>query len=110
MHNATGHVDDDRSGPQRPQCSRVDLGPASRRRLPILAMIPMAIELGEGGETNAPLARAGIGGLTVSTALTLLLTPMLYTLFKQWRPRNSGERSLVRTFFHMGPADSQPRD
>ncbi len=55
----------------------------------VLGMIPMAIGLGEGGETNAPLARAVIGGLTVSTALTLLLIPMLYTLFEEWRPRHS---------------------
>ncbi len=57
----------------------------------ILGMIPMAIGLGEGGETNVPLARAVIGGLTVSTALTLLLIPMLYMLFEQWRPRRHQE-------------------
>ncbi len=53
----------------------------------ILAMIPMATGLGEGSETNMPLARAVIGGLTVSTALTLLLIPTLYVLFEQRFPR-----------------------
>ncbi len=59
----------------------------------ILGMIPMAIGLGEGGGTNAPLARAVIGGLTVSTMLTLLLIPLLYTLFEEWHPRHLTENS-----------------
>jgi len=46
-------------------------------------MIPMAMGLGEGAETNMPLARAVIGGLTVSTALTLLVIPLLYVFFEE---------------------------
>jgi len=42
--------------------------------------------LGEGAETNVPLARAVIGGLTVSTALTLLFIPTLYLLIERWFP------------------------
>ena len=53
----------------------------------ILGMIPMAVGLGEGAETNMPLARAVIGGLTVSTGLTLLLIPTLYVTFEEWLPR-----------------------
>ena len=53
----------------------------------VLGMIPMAIGLGEGSETNMPLARAVIGGLSVSTGLTLLLIPTLYVLFEQYLPR-----------------------
>ncbi|HEV2281012.1 MAG TPA: efflux RND transporter permease subunit [bacterium] len=53
----------------------------------IIAMIPMATGLGEGSETNIPLARAVIGGLTVSTGLTLLLIPVLYVFFERLLPR-----------------------
>src|SRR5438309_11280089 len=53
----------------------------------IIAMIPMAVGFGEGAETNMPLARAVIGGLTVSTGLTLLLIPTLYVTFEEWLPR-----------------------
>jgi CzcA family heavy metal efflux pump len=59
----------------------------------ILAMIPMATGLGEGSETNMPLARAVIGGLTVSTGLTLLLIPTLYVIFEEWFPRRSHKAS-----------------
>ncbi|MFH1487277.1 MAG: efflux RND transporter permease subunit [Pseudomonadota bacterium] len=48
----------------------------------ILGLIPMAIGLGEGSESNAPMAIAVIGGLTVSTLLTLVFVPTLYTLFE----------------------------
>jgi HAE1 family hydrophobic/amphiphilic exporter-1 len=46
----------------------------------ILALLPMAIGLGRGGEANIPLARAVVGGLTVSTILTLGVIPVLYSL------------------------------
>ena len=59
----------------------------------IFAMIPMATGLGEGAETNMPLARAVIGGLTVSTGLTLLLIPTLYVLFEERFPRRSQKPS-----------------
>ncbi len=49
----------------------------------ILGLIPMAIGIGTGSETNMPLARAVIGGLLVSTVLTLLLIPTLYTVFEE---------------------------
>jgi CzcA family heavy metal efflux pump len=49
----------------------------------ILGMIPMAVGIGEGSETNAPLARAVIGGLSVSTFLTLFLIPILYVMFER---------------------------
>jgi CzcA family heavy metal efflux pump len=56
----------------------------------ILGMIPMALGLGEGAETNMPLARAVIGGLTVSTGLTLLVIPVLYMLIERRFPRRHG--------------------
>lgn len=48
----------------------------------ILALIPMAIGLGEGSESNAPMAIAVIGGLSASTLLTLVFIPTLYTIFE----------------------------
>ncbi len=63
---------------------------AGRRRLrpilmtamtTILAMVPLAIGLGEGGEVQAPLARAVIGGLISSTLITLVIIPTVYLLF-----------------------------
>jgi CzcA family heavy metal efflux pump len=48
----------------------------------VLGLIPMAIGLG-GEKTQAPLAIAVIGGLTVSTVLTLFLVPTLYTIFEE---------------------------
>jgi len=53
----------------------------------VFGMVPMALGLGEGAETNMPLARAVIGGLTVSTALTLLVIPLMYVLFEERFPR-----------------------
>ncbi len=49
----------------------------------ILGLVPMAVGLGEGSESNAPMAIAVIGGLTVSTILTLLFIPTLYTIFEE---------------------------
>jgi multidrug efflux pump subunit AcrB len=50
----------------------------------ILGMIPMAFSVGEGGEQNAPLARAVIGGLLFATGATLVFVPTIYSLL---RPR-----------------------
>ncbi len=46
----------------------------------IFGMLPLALGLGAGGEMRAPLARGVIGGLITSTALTLLVVPVAYTL------------------------------
>ena len=46
----------------------------------ILAMLPMAVGLGEGAELRSPLAITVIGGLAVATALTLLVIPVIYSL------------------------------
>lgn len=50
----------------------------------ILAMIPMATGLGEGAETNAPLATVVIGGLIAATFVTLFLVPVIYSIFDDW--------------------------
>jgi HAE1 family hydrophobic/amphiphilic exporter-1 len=44
-------------------------------------MLPTALGLGAGAELRAPMARAVTGGLITSTALTLLVVPVVYTLF-----------------------------
>jgi len=46
----------------------------------ILALIPLALGLGAGGETWAPMARSVIGGLVTSTIVTLLVIPVIYTI------------------------------
>ena len=46
----------------------------------VLGLVPMALGLGEGAEMRTPLAITVIGGLTLSTALTLILIPVLYGL------------------------------
>ena len=68
---------------------------AGRRRLrpilmtaltTVLGLIPLALGVGEGGEAQAPLARAVIGGLTSSTLLTLVFVPVVYSLIEEgWR-------------------------
>jgi multidrug efflux pump subunit AcrB len=49
----------------------------------ILGMIPMALGVGEGGEQNAPLARAVIGGMLFATAATLIFVPTMYGLMRR---------------------------
>ncbi len=64
----------------------------------IFGLLPMALGIGEGSETNLPLARAVIGGLTVSTVFTLFLIPALYTLldrFARKRPEDDEEPSQL---------------
>jgi multidrug efflux pump subunit AcrB len=51
----------------------------------ILGMLPMSLGLGEGGEQNAPLGRAVIGGLLVATLTTLLFVPVVYSLLRRGR-------------------------
>ena len=52
----------------------------------VLGMIPMALGFGEGGEQNAPLGRAVIGGLVVATLATLFVVPVVYSLIRTQEP------------------------
>jgi len=52
----------------------------------IIGMLPMALALGEGGEQNAPLGRAVIGGLLVATFGTLFIVPVMYSLLRKKAP------------------------
>jgi multidrug efflux pump subunit AcrB len=56
----------------------------------ILGMLPMSLGLGEGGEQNAPLGRAVIGGLAVATVTTLFFVPVVYSLLRRTAPRFIG--------------------
>jgi multidrug efflux pump subunit AcrB len=57
----------------------------------IIGMLPMALGLGEGGEQNAPLGRAVIGGLTFSTVATLMFVPVVFSLVhKKQEPASAG--------------------
>jgi multidrug efflux pump subunit AcrB len=59
----------------------------------ILGMIPMALGVGEGGEQNAPLARAVIGGLMFATFATLVFVPTMYGILRRRKAHPaSGER------------------
>jgi multidrug efflux pump subunit AcrB len=59
----------------------------------ILGMIPMALGVGEGGEQNAPLARAVIGGLAFATLATLVFVPAMYRLLRRDTRAIEGERT-----------------
>ncbi|MEI7732780.1 MAG: efflux RND transporter permease subunit [Verrucomicrobiota bacterium] len=52
----------------------------------IIGMLPMSLGLGEGGEQNAPLGRAVIGGLLVATLATLLFVPVVFSLLRRRLP------------------------
>ena len=58
----------------------------------ICGLIPMALGLGEGAEANASLAISVIGGLAVSTFLTLIFVPTLYMIVENWRTARKKER------------------
>jgi len=68
---------------------------AGRRRLrpilmtattTIIGLIPLALGFGEGGEAQAPMARAVIGGLLSSTLITLVFVPVVYSIFERLKP------------------------
>ena len=61
----------------------------------IIGMVPMALGLGDGGEENAPLGRAVIGGLTLATVATLFFVPVFFSVVHGWleRRRKSGRNA-----------------
>jgi HAE1 family hydrophobic/amphiphilic exporter-1 len=85
---------------------------AGRRRLrpvlmttctTILALLPLALGIGEGADAQAPLARAVLGGLTVSTVITLVLVPAVYSLFHRRKGAASDGTAADPT--HAEPAE-----
>jgi multidrug efflux pump subunit AcrB len=63
------------------EASRIRMRPIVMTALAtVVGLLPIALKLGEGSEASAPLARAAVGGLAVSTVLTLVLVPAIYEL------------------------------
>ena len=58
----------------------------------IIGMVPMALGLGDGGEQNAPLGRAVIGGLIFATVSTLLFVPAFFSILQGSRPHSQAEQ------------------
>jgi len=74
----------------------------------LIGMVPMALGLGEGGEQNAPLGRAVVGGLCFATLGTLLFVPVVYCLSRETvnaTPR--GDSGLARALPEHPPLDPQ---
>jgi len=67
----------------------------------ILGMFPMALALGEGGEQNAPIGRAVIGGLLFATVGTLLMVPVIYSLLRKEAPIDFDRRIEEETKGHL---------
>jgi len=72
----------------------------------IAGMLPLALGVGEGGETQAPMGRAIIGGVITSTLLTLVVVPVLYTYIANAEERRRARRAAKG--FEDGDRASQP--
>ena len=77
----------------------------------IIGMIPMALGMGEGGEQNAPLGRAVIGGLLCATIATLFFVPTVFSIVHR-KPGSHGAEPAARsepgTDHAPSPAEPQP--
>jgi multidrug efflux pump subunit AcrB len=76
----------------------------------IIGMLPMALGLGEGGEQNAPLGRAVIGGLALATVATLFVVPVIYSLLRRRPPFSAGELHPELAEPGVVPAGAGPRE
>jgi len=75
------------------QAGRVRMRPVIMTALTtILAMLPLALGLGESGEAWAPMARAVMGGLTVATILTLIVVPVIYAVMEIFAAKVKAKR------------------
>jgi multidrug efflux pump subunit AcrB len=63
----------------------------------IIGMVPMALGLGDGGEENAPLGRAVIGGLLLATVATLFFVPVFFSVVHGWLQRHKKASAPART-------------
>ena len=62
----------------------------------IIGMVPMALGFGDGGEQNAPLGRAVIGGLLCATVATLIFVPAVFAMVHGRRKEGSGSELNAR--------------
>jgi HAE1 family hydrophobic/amphiphilic exporter-1 len=72
----------------------------------ILGMVPLAVGIGDGAETWAPMARAVVGGMIVATFLTLFVIPVLYVSVASWVDRRRARRDGRAA----APSAETPRD
>jgi len=66
----------------------------------IIGMVPMALGMGSGGEENAPLGRAVIGGLTLATVATLFFVPVFFSVVHSWlegRRKSAASARMIST-------------
>jgi multidrug efflux pump subunit AcrB len=90
-------ADDQRRGGRTALEAAIDAGFARLRPVcmtalaMIIGMLPMALGLGEGGEQNAPLGRAVIGGLVMATFFTLVIVPLIYSVLRTGEVREETE-------------------
>jgi hydrophobic/amphiphilic exporter-1 (mainly G- bacteria), HAE1 family len=73
----------------------------------VLGLVPLAIGLGEGAEVQASMARVVIGGLTVSTLVTLVLVPVVYTALAEWQIRRAERKAGIRRAEEGAPAGGE---
>jgi multidrug efflux pump subunit AcrB len=73
----------------------------------IIGMAPMALGFGEGGEQNAPLGRAVIGGLLVATIATVIFVPVIYAWLRQKTPHNPDQE--LEEEMHEGEPHDAPK-
>ncbi|MBB3257271.1 multidrug efflux pump subunit AcrB [Paraburkholderia bannensis] len=72
----------------------------------LIGMLPMALGLGDGGEQNAPLGRAVIGGLACGTASTLMFVPVVFAIAHGWLARRKTKRAAQNAALDQ-PADAE---
>jgi multidrug efflux pump subunit AcrB len=63
----------------------------------LIGMLPMALGLGDGGEQNAPLGRAVIGGLAIGTVSTLMFVPVVFGMVHAWLARRRSMKAASQT-------------
>jgi multidrug efflux pump subunit AcrB len=75
----------------------------------VFGMLPLALGLNDGGEIQAPMGRAIIGGVITSTLLTLVVVPVLYTyldaMHERYRARRSARQTAARAHSTSAQAD-----
>jgi len=78
------------------ESARIRMRPILMTALATVAgLMPIAMKLGEGSEASAPLARAAVGGLIVSTVLTLFLVPCVYEFFYRRLERDAPAQPVI---------------